>query len=83
MLSPCPTLSVLTVITFRTYILLTLFKLSLYLNLQPSTLLSVHTIQVFVDNKSQLPKLKAVIVWAAEDDLKLGELVNNKAGIKV
>jgi hypothetical protein len=38
---------------------------------------------VFVDNKSQLPKLKAVIVWAAEDDLKLGELVNNKAGIKV
>lgn len=36
-----------------------------------------------MDNKSQLPKLKAVIVWAAEDDVKLAELGDNKAGIKV
>mmetsp|Transcript_49195 Transcript_49195/g.72149 ORF Transcript_49195/g.72149 Transcript_49195/m.72149 type:complete len:764 (-) Transcript_49195:375-2666(-) len=36
-------------------------------------------LQIFMDNKEQLPKLKAVIVWAAEDPSKLADF----AGVKV
>ena len=36
-------------------------------------------LQIFMDNKEQLPKLKAVIVWAVEDPSKLADF----AGVKV